>query len=334
MINYDDSMIEEIINNIDLLEYAEQTCDFEKKGESYFTNCPNHTDLTPSLSITPKKNRFHCFSCGCKGTIIKWLMEYEELSFDSAIEKASKLANVDLSTMCTSQTVRYLRRTNKTITTKEAFVHPILDKSVMNSYLNCEITEWIEEGISKEVLDLYEVMIDERSNRIIYPVYTVNGELINIKARTRFIEYKKMKLKKYVNFYKVGIVDYFQGLNISIKDVVLCGEIIIFESIKSTMKLRTNGKNNSASAEKHTLTNEQITLLIKLKVNVVLAYDTDVSYFENEVKVNIDNLKRFTNVYVIEDHEELLGGKEAKNSPIDLGFEIWEHLYENKRKII
>jgi len=168
-------------------------------------------------------------------------------------------------------------------------------------------------------------------------IYNKNDRCVHEKSVDKImilLEYKKMKLKKYVNFYKVGIVDYFQGLNISIKDVVLCGEIIIFESIKSTMKLRTNGKNNSASAEKHTLTNEQITLLIKLKVNVVLAYDTDVSYFENEVKVNIDNLKRFTNVYVIEDHEELLGGKEAKNSPIDLGFEIWEHLYENKRKII
>lgn len=76
---------------------------------------------------------------------------------------------------------------------------------------------------------MYEVRIDDVSNRIIYPVYTIDNELINIKARTRFKEYKKMRLEKYINYFKVGTMDYFKGLNISLKDVIECGEIIIFE---------------------------------------------------------------------------------------------------------
>ena len=325
-------MIEEIIQNIDLLEYAEQSLTFEKNGKDYFTACPRHIDLSPSLSITPSKNMYYCFSCGKGGSIINWLVDYEGLTYENAINKASLLANVDLTKMCQSQTVKFLRQVNRRIAKTETFQHEILDKSILQQYKKSEITEWLAEGIPQDILDLYEVMIDDKSNRIIYPVYTLQGELINIKARTRFTEYKKMHLQKYINYYKVGCLDYFQGLNISINDVLECGEIIIFESIKSVMKLRSNSIKNSASAEKHSLTDEQISLLLKLRVNIVLAYDKDVTFAD--IKEDVDKLKRFTNVYVMMDKEGLLGGKDSKNSPIDLGYEIYQKMYENKKKII
>jgi DNA primase len=143
-----------------------------------------------------------------------------------------------------------------------------------------------------------------------------------------------MGLCKYINYFKVGTIDYFQGLNITLPYIKQSGEIKIFESIKSVMKLYGYGVKDSASAEKHTLTDEQVRLLIKLRVDIVFCYDSDVSYVEKEVKRNIDTLKKFTNVYVIEDKNGLLGGSEAKNSPIDRGFDLWEQLYSNKRKII
>lgn len=331
LIQYDDKTIDEIIKNIDLLEYTEQSLDFEQDGKNYFTNCPLHIDLTPSLSITPEKNLFYCFSCGIGGTIVNWLMKIEGLEYEEAIAKAASLANIDLSKMCQSQTVKFLRKCSKQAKKETVKEREILDKLVLNQYTKGEIPEWIEEGIPQDILDLYEIMIDTRGNRIIYPVYTLDNQLINIKGRTRHKEYKKMKIKKYINYYKIGAMDYFQGLNISIKDVIECGEIIIFESLKSCMKLRKYGRKNSASAEKHSLTDEQIELLIKLKVDVVLAYDSDVSL--KEMIDNIDKLKRFTNVYVMID-EELLGGKQAKNSPIDLGYDIFEQMYNNKKKII
>jgi DNA primase len=129
-------------------------------------------------------------------------------------------------------------------------------------------------------------------------------------------------------------MDYFQGLNVTLPYVKEQGEIIIFESIKSVMKAYAWGYKNCASAEKHTLTPEQTELLVKLRVNVVFAYDTDVSYKDKDVAKSINKLRRVTNVYTINDYEELLGGAAAKNSPVDCGIDIWEELYENKRKVI
>ena len=65
-----------------------------------------------------------------------------------------------------------------------------------------------------------------------------------------------------------------------------------------------------------------------------MCYDSDVSYKEKEVVRNINMLKRFTNVYIIEDKNGLLGGDEGKNSPIDRGIDVWNELYANKRKIL
>ena len=82
------------------------------------------------------------------------------------------------------------------------------------------------------------------------------------------------------------------------------------------MKAYAWGYKNCASAEKHTLTPEQTELLVKLRVNVVFAYDTDVSYKDKDVAKSINKLRRVTNVYTINDYEELLGGAAAKNSPV------------------
>jgi DNA primase len=182
-------------------------------------------------------------------------------------------------------------------------------------------------------MDLFGVMVDIRQNRIVYPVCDINGNLINIKGRTRYLDWKKLKIPKYINYFKVGVMDYFQGLNITLPYVEQKKEIIIFESIKSVMKAYGWGYKNCASAEKHTLTDEQVSLLVSLGVDIVLAYDSDVSYQNGDVRKSIDKLRRITNTYIIDD-KRLLGGADAKNAPVDLGKEIWEQLYQSRKKVV
>jgi DNA primase len=326
-------MLREISDRVDLVEYIGKSINMQKKGKDYFGCCPLHIDITPSFSITPSKNSFYCFSCGRGGGIIQYLIEYENYNFDLAIEKASRLARVNLKMMCQSQTVKLNKMINQGNKKKTYETHTIISRLEFEKYRRGVIQEWIDEGIRQEEIELFEIRLDDKSNRIVYPVYDVYNNLINIKGRTRFINYKKMGICKYINYFPVGVMDYFQGINITLPYIIQSGEIKIFESIKSTMKLFAYGIKDSASAEKHTLTNEQMTWLIKLGIDVVLCYDSDVSYSDKEVQRNINLLKRFTNIYIIEDKEELLGGVEAKSSPIDKGIEIWNKLYENKRKI-
>ena len=129
-------------------------------------------------------------------------------------------------------------------------------------------------------------------------------------------------------------MDYFQGLNITLPYIKEENEVIIFESVKSVMKAYAWGYKNCVSAEKHTLTAEQISLLIKLGVDVVFAYDSDVNYKDKDVAKNINMLRRITNVYLIHDYDNLLGGVSTKNAPVDCGLDIWEELCSEKRKVV
>lgn len=216
---------------------------------------------------------------------------------------------------------------------KEQVVHEVLSANELSKYSHEDVTEWIDEGILQEVMDLFEVRINDRDNRIVYPVYDINGNLINIKGRTRYKNYKELRIPKYINYYPIGTMDYFQGLNITLPFIKDQNEMIIFESVKSVMKAYGWGYKNCASAEKHTITDEQLKLLVRLRVNIVFAFDSDISYSDKDIKKTIDVLKRITNVYVIYDRKGLLGGKDAKNAPVDLSREIWEQLYFNKTKV-
>lgn len=330
---YDEEFLRSVSEQVDLVDYIGQKVELEQKGKDYFCRCSKHVDKTPSFSITPDKNAYYCFSCGRGGGIIQYLQDYEGLSFDEAVQKACKLANMDLSTMCTSPTVKFLKQMRRMKQKTAEVHHPILPDDEFEKYTKENVKEWLEEGIRQKELDLFDVRIDNRSNRIVYPVRDIDGNLINVKGRTRFENYKVMHLAKYMNYFPIGTMDYFQSLDIALPYIREKNEVIIFESVKSVMKCFGWGYKNCISAEKHTLTDEQVRLLIRLKVNIVLAYDSDVSYRSKDVVESINILKRFTNVYLMEDKDGLLGGAEAKNSPADKGLQIFEKLYNEKRRV-
>ena len=333
---YDEEVINQIVENIDLLEYVGESIDLTTRGSDYFGRCPLHIDKTPSFSVTPSKNRFFCFGCGRGGTIIQYLVEYEGLKYSDAVQKAAQLSNVDLRSMCQSQTVQYNKSLKRIrMQSQPTVTHKILDKTLYNKFKKEAAPEWMNEGIKKDIMDLFEVRIDTGANRIVYPVYDNQGNFINVKGRTRYADYKKLGISKYINYYPVGVLDYFQGLTVNRSPIEQTHELLIFEGIKSVMKLRGFGKMNAVSAEKHDLTKEQIAWIIQSNVrNVVLCYDSDVSYSEQAVKKNLSVLRRYVNLYIVTDPKELLGGAEAKNSPVDKGIDIWNELYSNRRRIL
>lgn len=336
--NYDDEMLREINEKADLLSYAQNIFEFKQSGDNFFTHCPSHIDITPSLAFNAEGNYYHCFSCGKSGGMIGFLMDFEGLDFESAVKKAASLAKIDLGKMCQSRTVTFLRKWREVLLSqreKKNFEHQILPVEILNQFSREEVREWLEEGIEQKVMDIFDIRVDNIGNRIVYPVYDIDKHLINIKGRTRYENYKKLKLPKYINYYKVGVMDYFQCLETTLPYVKEKDEIIIFESIKSVMKAYGWGYRNCVSAETHTLSAEQISLLARLNMkNIVFAYDSDVSYWDKKVRDNIDILRRLTNVYIIEDRQKLLGGAESKNAPADCGKEIWKELYQNKRKVV
>ena len=312
---------------LDLYKYASRQLNFEWRGHNWWTNCPSgtHQDDTASLAIDPATNMFKCFACGAGGKIINWLRFYEHLSFKDALAKAESLAGEQGTPKCLSQTMLF----NKSLAPKQQKIvaREKLDPAIYDRYEKTLPEEWIEEGISPAAMQRYCVRIDTEKNRIVYPVFDASGRFINIKGRTRLKSYKELKIPKYINYFKVGKVDYFQGWHQAQDSIREKNEIIVFEGIKSCMKAYDYGYLNTVSAETHEINDYQILLLIKLGKTVTIAFDSDVNPYD--VKA-LDKLKRFLNVFVV-DAREL--GAEAKAAPVDMGKEVWESLYNKRTKV-
>lgn len=340
MKEYDEDFLEEITKRVDILKYAEsQGYEFEKKGgKEYFTSCPLHTDVTPSLSITESDDseysnhqKWYCFSCRRGGTIINWLVQIEGLSFDDAVKKAAKLANMDDSKMFCSPVTKYFKAVKKANVESRKVIHNAVNESELSRFVSDNhLKVWEDEGISRNTLDTFGVAYDKRANRIIYPVRDINGKLINIKGRS-LGDYKKRRIPKYMNYKEVVDLDYFQGLDITKPFVIQTGELIIFESIKSVMKVWDWGIKNACSCETHALTDGQVRLILSLGVpNVVLCFDKDVNFYKEKGLVEqLNKLKRFCNLYVVRDRKGLLG---EKDSPADCGEEAFRILYGEKER--
>ena len=328
---YDREYLNQISCSVNLLEYAKQSMDFEQRGENWFTRCPSkdHDDRTPSLCINPRMNRYKCFACGRSGTIINWLRDYEGLSFENAVQKAASLGNVQ------DKCIR-----SKTLSINKSLInmhlkpctHQTLELQEYERFKKELPKEWIEEGISEAAMNRYRVRIAESAQRIVYPVFDSNGNFINVKGRTRLRLYKELKLPKYINYYKVGKLDYFQGWQQAIKNAKEKNEIIVFEGIKSCMKAFDFGFRNTISAECHEINDYQMRLLISLGVDVVVAFDSDVNIYNDAIYKQLKKLSMFLNVYVVF-NPDMLGGADAKNSPVDLGCDIWNKLYAERYKL-
>lgn len=334
--NYDHDALIELCNQIDLLEYASESMDFVKRGsDEYATHCPLHVDKTPSLFITPSKNLFYCHSCHVGGNLIGWMMTFEKLSFQQAVDKVGVLTGTDIKRLKQCDALKFYKTMRDILKDHkiEEINREILDDSAFNQFENETPQEWIDEGISEESMKKFGIHVDKRRNRIIYPVYDNQFRLIGFKGRTRYENFKTLGIQKYMNYNKIGTTDYFAGMKENYERIKETGEVIIFEGIKSVMKAYGWGYDYAVAAETSCLNDEQIRILIQMQIKeVTIAFDSDVTL--KSIRDNTELLRKFTNVYVIKDRrakkDRLLGEKEA---PVDRGRKVFEMLLEERRKL-
>lgn len=326
--NYDSEKINSLAKEIDLINYISQSHTIAKYSrDRCYIHCPKHIDKTASLCINKNSNYYHCFSCGRTGNLVTWLMDFEGLKYNDAVKKILKISGMKDSGYCISDTMgifkQYIAHKHE-----DNIMHEILDFETQyrQKYLEEIPTEWVLEDIPKQVQMKYNVRIDAETNRIVYPVYDNEDNFIGVKGRTRIKDYKNKGIPKYINYYKIGTIDYFQGMHENKNEILSQGRIIIVEGIKSVMKLDSFGYGIGVSSETSCLNSKQIKILLKMRLKeIIIAYDKDVGI--DKIIRNISDLRRFANVSVVIDRNEVL---DSKDSPVDKGIEVWENLYTNR----
>ncbi|WP_027963461.1 DNA primase [Halalkalibacillus halophilus] len=91
-----DEIIDQIVSQHDIVDVVGNHVKLTKKGRNYFGLCPFHGEDTPSFSVAPDKQIFHCFGCGKGGNAVKFIMEYESISFVAAVKKLADEQGIEI----------------------------------------------------------------------------------------------------------------------------------------------------------------------------------------------------------------------------------------------
>lgn len=78
--------IDELLAKTDIVDIIDEQVPLKKGGANYMACCPFHKEKTPSFSVSPTKQFYHCFSCGAHGSAIGFVMEHQGLSFPEAVQ--------------------------------------------------------------------------------------------------------------------------------------------------------------------------------------------------------------------------------------------------------
>ena len=316
--------MEDLIEKVDIVEYISQYVNLTLKGQEYVGLSPFTNEKTPSFFVNPDKHLWYCFSCGEGGTIIQFVRKYHKVSYEQAVKMIASWAHI----MLTNEEpmlkiIRHYKKKEEELTIREE-----LPSDIMNKFKDITIQSWIKEGIPREILEKYSVKYDDNACRIVFPVWDIDGKLINIKGRAAHPRWKDFGMAKYIYYYPLGKNDFFWGYHWHLQDVLAKNEIILVEGEKSVMKLEACGVNNAVAMATSHLSKAQAQILMKLHTNIVVALDKDKDPKQDK---NLMNLARYNNCYIMVDKENLLDEKDA---PIDKGIEVFKKLYDQKERLL
>src|SRR5581483_765232 len=90
------SFIDELIARADIVEVIGLRVPLRKAGREYKACCPFHGEKTPSFWVSPEKQFYHCFGCGAHGTVLRFLMEHDRMSFPEAVEELAQRLGLEV----------------------------------------------------------------------------------------------------------------------------------------------------------------------------------------------------------------------------------------------
>ena len=306
MVRYSEELIDEIKNSNDIVDVISQYVILKRSGRNFFGLCPFHKEKSPSFSVSPDKQIFHCFGCGAGGNVIHFVSKIENADFKEAISILANRAGIELPTLnnyednktAMLKTKVYeinqiaaefyhhnlYRPTSKTA--QEYIKKRKLDNKTLKSFLI---------GYSGNYDELYKILkqkgykeeeilasslvnktddgkyIDRFRKRVMFPIQDIRNKVIAFGGRV--LDDSK---PKYINspeniVYSKG--RHLFGLNVAKKSDLK--NIIIVEGYMDAISLYQRGITNVVASLGTALTEAQGRLLRRYSERVTIGYDSD-----------------------------------------------------------
>ena len=304
---YPEEVIEEVRMRSDIVDVISGYVKLQKKGANYFGLCPFHHEKSPSFSVAPQKQMYHCFGCGVSGNVITFVMEYENYSFREAVEMLAGRCGVKLPKMEYSKEAKAqadLKAALLEINKQAAnyFYYQLKQPQGRAGYDYLQRRQLTDETIRRFGLgysnktsdDLYRylrgkgyddtilketglVTIEERGsrdkfwNRVMFPIMDVNSRVIGFGGRVM-----GDAKPKYLNSPETKIFDKSRnlyGLNIARKSRK--NYLIVCEGYMDVISMHQAGFTNAVASLGTALTSGHASLMSRYTKEVLLTYDSD-----------------------------------------------------------
>ena len=306
MVRYSDELIDEIRNKNDIVDIISQYVTLKRSGRNFFGLCPFHNEKSPSFSVSPDKQIFHCFGCGVGGNVFHFLQKIENIDFLEALEQLANQAGIILPQVDSGESNKVIQLKEKIYKINEIaanFYHQKLykpeskeaqeyikkrkldNKTLKNFligysgnynelYLELKKSSFTDEEILESGLvnkNENGKFIDRFRRRIIFPIQD---------TRNRFIAFGGRVLDdskpKYINspeniIYHKG--RHLFGLNVAKRQSLK--KLIIVEGYMDAISLHQRGISNVVASLGTAMTEQQGRLLRKSSEQIIIGYDSD-----------------------------------------------------------
>ncbi|MBM7657328.1 DNA primase [Sporolactobacillus spathodeae] len=310
--------IEEIRKSLDIVDVIGDYVQLSKQGKEFVGLCPFHSEKSPSFSVNPEKQLYHCFGCGAGGNIFTFLMEIEGMSFAEAADRLADRAKIDLGHFSSTASGRsapsdqnkkhlaafelltkfyhYLLTTAKygsvgmAYLEKRAFSQEIIERFQIGYAVN----SWNAASslLQRRHVDLSQMAklglvasrgfdqkyFDKYRNRIIFPIFNLRGKAIAFAGRTLGDE-----KPKYLNTPESPIFhkgDILYGYHLARPEIRKRNQVVLLEGYVDVIRAHQFGITWSVASMGTSLTEKQASILKRSAETIVVCYDSDSAGIE------------------------------------------------------
>lgn len=303
-------LIEEVRLRSDIVELISRYIKLKKTGKNFTGSCPFHSERTPSFTVTPDKQIFHCFGCKAGGDVFRFLMLKENLTFNEALAMLAEQAGIDLPSE-ESPALREKERKEVILRQINSLAMEFYRKILQHHPDAAPARRYLAgRGLTQEVLERFQVgfalpgwdmllghlakmncqpkeavqaglaiqseagrIYDRFRNRIIFPIWDAAGRVRGFGGRVL-----DDSLPKYLNtpetasFSKSRLL---YGLHLARAAIKEKGYVVVAEGYMDVITAHMHGAANVVASLGTALTAEQGKLLMRYSRNTVIAFDAD-----------------------------------------------------------
>ncbi len=304
---YSDAVIEEVRDRTDIVELISGYVKLQRKGSSYFGLCPFHNEKTGSFSVSPGKQMYYCFGCGAGGNVFTFLMQYENYTFQEAVQALAERSGVQLpkeesreareredrksrlleiqktaaeyyvhklASPAGAQALAYLRGRKLSDRTILRFGLGYADKTSSDLYRFLKEKGWQDELLMETGLFRFDEkhgFSDKFWNRVMFPIMDANSRVIGFGGRVL-----GDAKPKYLNSPETVIFDKSRNLyGLHVARRTREKQIILCEGYMDVIAMHQAGFTNAVASLGTALTGPQCGLLARFTKEVLVIYDMD-----------------------------------------------------------